>query len=147
APDPSAAAKVATTTMVAKRRNMMRREQPTDGENFARAFDGTTLWVQRDAQPPEAAPGPQAAYARQDAEFDSVFVDYKDKGHSITLVGRETRDDTDVLHLRVTKRGGPPQDYYLDAATGLEKTISMTLAPGGKATKVETQLGDYREVD
>jgi outer membrane lipoprotein-sorting protein len=147
APDPSAPSKVATTTMLAKRPNMMRREQTIDGEKFVSAFDGTTLWVQRDAQAPEEAPGPQAAYARQDAEFDSVFVDYKDKGHSITLVGRETRDDADVLHLRVTKRGGPPQDYYLDAATGLEKTISMTIAPGGKTTKVETQLGDYREVD
>lgn len=146
-PDPSVAAKSATTTMLAKRPNKMRREQTIDGESFVSAFDGTTLWVQRDAQPPEEAPGPQAAYARQDAEFDSVFVDYKDKGHSITLVGREKRDDGDVLHLRVTKKGGPPQDYYLDAATGLEKTISVTIAPGGKTTRIETQLGDYREVD
>ena len=74
-PDPSVAAKSATTTMLAKRPNKMRREQTIDGESFVSAFDGTTLWVQRDAQPPEEAPGPQAAYARQDAEFDSVFVD------------------------------------------------------------------------
>ena len=39
--------------------------------------------------PPQALPGPQAAYASQDAEFDSVFVDYKQKGHSVELVGKE----------------------------------------------------------
>jgi hypothetical protein len=53
-----------------------------------------------------------------------------------------------VFHLRVTKKGGPPQAYYLDAKTGLEKVISVTLAPGGRpTTTIETQLGDYREVD
>ncbi len=80
---PSAAPKNATTTMLAKRPNMMRREQTIDGETFVSAFDGATLWVQRGNQPPEEAQGSQAAYARQDAEFDSVFVDYKAKGHSI----------------------------------------------------------------
>jgi len=143
---PSAAPKNATTTMLAKRPNMMRREQTIDGETFVSAFDGATLWVQRGNQPPEEAQGSQAAYARQDAEFDSVFVDYKAKGHSIELVGREKRDDGDVFHLRVTKKGGPPQDYYLDAETGLEKRISVTIAPGGRPTKFETELGDYRDV-
>ena len=133
---PSAAPKNATTTMLAKRPNMMRREQTIDGETFVSAFDGATLWVQRGNQPPEEAQGPQAAYARQDAEFDSVFVDYKDKGHSIELVGREKRDDGDVFHLRVTKKGGPPQDYYLDAETGLEKAIAVTHRTGRQADEI-----------
>ena len=145
---PSSGGKTATITMLAKRPNMMRREQTMDGETIVSAFDGTTLWMQRGTQPPEEAPGPQAAYARQDAEFDSVFVDYKEKGHRIELVGREQREGEDVFHLKVTKKGGPPQAYYLDAKTGLEKVISVTLAPGGRpTTTIETQLGDYREVD
>ncbi|MEN3338971.1 MAG: hypothetical protein V7647_2647 [Acidobacteriota bacterium] len=146
--DPSSGGKTATITMLAKRPNMMRREQTMGGETIVSAFDGTTLWMQRGTQPPEEAPGPQVAYARQDAEFDSVFVDYKEKGHRIELVGREQREGQDVFHLKVTKKGGPPQAYYLDARTGLEKVISVTLAPGGRpATTIETQLGDYREVD
>jgi outer membrane lipoprotein-sorting protein len=133
--------------MLAKRPNMMRREQVVGGENMVNAFDGSVLWVSRGTMPPEEIPGPQAAYARQDAEFDSVFVDYKQKGHSIQLVGREKRDGKDVFHLKVTKKGGPPQDYYLDAATGLEQAVSVTVAPGGKNTTITTELGDYREVD
>jgi hypothetical protein len=62
-------------------------------------------------------------------------------------VGREKRDGKDVFHLKVTKKGGPPQDYYLDAATGLEQAVSVTVAPGGKNTTITTELGDYREVD
>lgn len=145
--DPAGESMTAATTMMAKRPNMMRREQVVNGERMVSAFDGTTLWMSRGEMPPQQAPGPQAAYARQDAEFDSVFVDYKAKGHAIALVGREKRGGADVFHLKVTKKGGPPQDYYLDASTGLEQAISMTLQGGPTPMVVVTELGDYREVD
>jgi len=145
--DPSAQARTATITMLAKRPNMMRREQTVDGEKMVSAFDGSSLWMSRGTMPPEEAPGSQAAYQKQDAEFDSVFVDYKQKGTAIQLVGTEKRDGKDMFHLKVTKKGGPPQDFYLDAATGLENVIAVTLAPGGKPTTITTELGDYREVD
>lgn len=144
--DPGAAPKTATITTLAKRPNMMRREQVVDGETMVSAFDGRTLWMARGTMPPQEAPGPQAAYARQDAEFDSVFVDYKEKGHSVELIGRETRDGKDVFHLKVTKKGGPPHDYYVDAATGLESAIVVTV-PGERPATIVTELGDYREVD
>ena len=54
------------------------------------AFDGKTFWMARGDGPPQQLPGAQAAYAMQDAEFDSVFVDYKEKGNKITLAGKET---------------------------------------------------------
>jgi outer membrane lipoprotein-sorting protein len=145
--DASAEPKAVTITMLAKRPNMMRREQTVDGEQIVSAFDGTTLWMARGTMPPQAAPGPQAAYARQDAEFDSVFVDYKEKGHTITLVGSEKREGKDMFHLKVTKKGGPPQDYYLDARTALEQVIAVTVSQGGKPNTITTELSDYREVD
>jgi outer membrane lipoprotein-sorting protein len=145
--DPAGPAKTVEIVSLAKRPNLMRREQMVDGQRMVSAFDGTTLWTQRGTEPPQEARGPQAAYARQDAEFDSVFVDYKEKGTTIKLIGTEKRDGADVFHLTVTKKGGPPQEYYLDAATGLEKAVSVTVAPGGRPNTIETQLSDYREVD
>ena len=103
---------------------MVRREQTIDGETFVNAFDGATLWMQHGERAAGGGAGAAGRLSRQDAEFDSVFVDYKEKGHSVELVGREKRDDGEVFHLRVTKKGGPPQDYYLDAETGLEKAMS-----------------------
>jgi outer membrane lipoprotein-sorting protein len=145
--DPSGQAKTVTISALAKRPNLMRREQTLDGEKMVSAFDGSSLWMSRGTMPPEEAPGPRAAYEKQDAEFDSVFVDYKQKGTAIQLVGAEKRDGMDVFHLKVTKKGGPPQDFYLDAATGLEKVVAVTVAPNGKPTTITTELADYREVD
>ena len=137
-----------TMTTVAKRPNLMRRDATMGGQRFTNAFDGSSLWMAVGTTPAQEAPGPQAAYARQDAEFDGVFVDYKAKGHKIELVGRDTVAGKPVYHLRVTKKGGPPQDFYLDADTGLEKRISMSLqGPGGPAVTNVTEFSDYRSVD
>jgi outer membrane lipoprotein-sorting protein len=147
ATDPSGEQRKGTMTMLAKRPNLMRREAVVGGQKMVNAFDGTSLWMSVGGMPPQEAPGPQAAYAKQDAEFDSVFVDYKDKGHKIELMGKEKVGGADAYRIRVTKKGGPPQDYYLDAATGLEKKISISLNQGGAAMTIVTELSDYREVE
>jgi len=137
-----------TMTMVAKRPNLMRRDAEVGGRRIVNAFDGKMLWMDIGTAPPQQVPTTQNAYAAQDAEFDSVFVDYKEKGYKIELVGKETLDGTPVYHLKVTKKGGPPQDYYLDAETGLEKKISVTgRIPDGSQTVNVTEFSDYRSVD
>jgi outer membrane lipoprotein-sorting protein len=137
-----------TMTMVAKRPNLMRRDADVGGRKVVNAFDGSSLWMMMDAMPPQQLPNTQAAYASQDAEFDSVFVDYKQKGHAIELVGQETLNGAPVYHLKVTKKGGPPQDYYLDAETGLEKKISVAgRSPDGSQMVNVTEFSDYRSVD
>jgi outer membrane lipoprotein-sorting protein len=137
-----------TMTMVAKRPNLMRRDAEVGGQRIVNAFDGSTLWMSIGNGPPHQVPATQNAYSSQDAEFDSVFVDYKEKGHTIELVGKETIDGVPVYHLKVTKKGGPPQDYYLDAETGLEKKISVTgRGPDGSPMVNVTEFSDYRSVD
>ncbi len=145
--DPSGQARKGTMTTVAKRPNLMRRDANIGGQRMVNAFDGTSLWTSNGDMPPQEAPGPQAAYARQDAEFDSVFVNYKEKGTAMELVGKEKVNGADAYHVRVTKKGAPPQDYFLDATTGLEKRISMTLDQRGIKVTLATTFSDYREVD
>ncbi len=137
-----------TMSMVAKRPNLMRRDATVGGQRIVNAFDGTSLWMAVGTTPPQELPGPQAAYARQDAEFDSVFVDYKEKGNNIELVGTETVEGKPAYHLRVTKKGGQPRDFYLDAETGLEKKISVSVkTPDGAALTQVTEFLDYRSVE
>lgn len=137
-----------TLTMVAKRPNLMRRDATVNGQRFINAFDGTSLWMAIGTMPAQELPGTQAAYARQDAEFDSVFVDYKEKGFVIELIGKEKLDGADVYHLKVARKGGPPRDFYLDAVTGLEKKIVVSVqSPDGSPVTSVTEFSDYRTVD
>ena len=42
-----------------------------------------------------------------------MLFDYEEKGHKVELVGRETDEGHDVYHLRVTRRGGDVQQYFV----------------------------------
>ena len=95
-----------TMTIWAKRPNMMRREYTVDGQTMVNAFDGTTLWVSAGTAPPQPMPGPQAAYAKQESEFDSVFVDYKEKGHAIEFLGKETTERQGRVPREGAEEGG-----------------------------------------
>ncbi len=151
----------------AKRPNLMRREMegpaPPAGSP-ARAklpastgstvkvivgFDGKTVWILNPviSSEPQEITGPQAEVAKQDADFDSILLDYKAKGHKIELLGTEPIDGKPAYHLKITKKNGLVQDYYLDAATGLERRTSSTIEQGANKAVVTTDLSDYRKVD
>jgi len=148
-------------TTWAKRPNQWRREAdvppppmmtPRPGEKPQRqkmvtASDGTTAWTMMGSMPPQTLSGPQADAMKNNAEFESLFVDYQQKGYSIALVGKETIQGKPVYHLRVTRKNAPGQDFYLDADTGLETRIVIDdVDPAGGSVHVETELSDYRKV-
>lgn len=147
-------------TTWAKRPNMVRQEvevtlppgqappgMPAGPMKMVRAADGTNVWIQRGPSAPQALPSVQAAQMMQDSEFDSVFIDYRTKGVTIELVGVEKLGGKDVYHLKVSRKNGPLQHYFLDAQTGLEATVSTEVAQGGTTATVATELGDYRNVE
>jgi outer membrane lipoprotein-sorting protein len=121
-------------TTWAKRPNLMRREARIDGQTNVVAFDGATFWMAAGTQPPQKQPA--AALANRDSEFDSIFVDYKEKGTSVELVGQEPVDGKNAYHLKVTRKGGAPQDFYLDAATGLERKLAMSASQGAQTVSI-----------
>jgi outer membrane lipoprotein-sorting protein len=112
-------------------------------------FDGDTVWILNPFvnSEPQQITGPQAEVAKQDADFDSILLDYKAKGHKIELVGTEQIDSKPAYHLKITKKNGLVQDYYLDAATGLERRTNSTIEQGGNKMVITTDLSDYRKVD
>jgi outer membrane lipoprotein-sorting protein len=151
----------------AKRPNLMRREMegpapPAGSPGAAKlpasadgkvkvtvGFDGNTVWILNPLvnSAPQQITGPQAEVAKQDADFDSILLDYKAKGHTIELLGTEPIDGKPTYHLKITKKNGLVQDYYLDAATGLERRTSSTIEQGANKVVVTTDLSDYRKVD
>lgn len=139
---------VATMTMWTKRPNSMRQEVVADGRTSITGFDGTTLWVINALAGPAAREltGPPALRAREQADdFDSVLLDYKNKGYKVDLV--PSLEPSAPPRLRVTKKNGRVQLLYLDPATFLEQRITTELDQAGSTTIVETELTNYKPVD
>jgi outer membrane lipoprotein-sorting protein len=136
-----------TITMLLKRPNLLRREMSMGGRTMVFGFDGATAWARQGEGPAQPLTGPTADQLKQSAEFDSVFLNYKEAGHTVELVGQETSGGKPVHHLKVTRKDGPVQHYYLDVDTGLEQKMVTETDQGGMKVTVETELTDYRPVE
>jgi outer membrane lipoprotein-sorting protein len=140
---------VLEVTNWAKRPNMTRRELTVDGQTQVLAYDGKILWGINPLMSPKAQQitGPAADRTRQDAEdFDSVLLDYKDKGYKVDLVPGES-SGTQGFRLRVTKKNGSVQDIHLNPETLLEDRITMEVTQEGKTAYIQTDFSNYQEVD
>lgn len=132
----------------AKRPNKTRREIAMEGQTQVLAFDGKVLWGINPLISSEPRPitGPAAERTRQDVEdFDSVLLDYKEKGYKVELLPVEG------VHkgprLKVTKTNGTVQEIQLDPDTFLEERITMSVTQEGKTGVVMTEFSNYRQVD
>jgi outer membrane lipoprotein-sorting protein len=136
-------------TVWSKRPNLMRRQFLVDNQKVISGFDGTTLWAINPGMggQPQEVTGPQAEVAREEAEFDNVFLDYKAKGHSVELVGAETLNGRTVHHLKLTRKNGMVQHYYIDVESNLEVRLVTHINQGGLKAEIATDFSDHRQVD
>ncbi len=144
--------------LTAKRPNLMRQELTIQDKKIVTAYDGTTAWMinpMMGSDTPQEIQGPQAELAKDQAsDFDGPFVDYKAKGNTIELIKGDGPNGTDkladgtpVYKLKVTKKTGRIQYYYLDPKTGIELKTSSEIEQGGNKMNIDQELSDYRPVD
>ena len=132
---------------MSKRPNMFRHEMTVADNKIVQGFDGTTPWIaNRGMSPQVVPPGPQAdAIKQRGEEFDSPFLDWQQKGHTIEYKGRVTEAGKDYHRLVLVRKNAPPAEYYIDPTTWLEAKIVVE-DPASKG-KMETRFTDYRNVD
>jgi outer membrane lipoprotein-sorting protein len=138
-------------TVYAMRPNFNRQEITMPAGKAIQAFDGTNAWMVNPMlgiDTPQVVPGPAADFARYSADFDGALINYKAKGTTIELVGKEQLEGKDVYHLKVTAKGGPLQHYLLDATSGLELRTSTDIALGnGQKQTLTSAMSNYKQVD
>ena len=84
---------------------------------------------------------------RSSADFDGPLMDYATKGHKLELVGKEKVGATEAHHLKLTKKDGSVEHYYLDAESGLEVKRTAEIDAGGMKQSLETELSNFKAVD
>jgi hypothetical protein len=108
-----------------KRPNLIRWEQTAKGQKTSvpRAVNATGAWDIAQGKV-VMRPEPLAIEGREiDGDFDGLLVDWKEKGHTVTLDGKEKVGTRDTYKLKVTTKGGTSRDVYLDAETYLDAQI------------------------
>lgn len=122
-------------------------------------FDGNTLWStnQMTQKPEKAAAEETENYKKNDAkDFPDSFLDYKNKGYKVELVGKETVEGTETFKIKLTKNpikidGKETESisfYYFDTENFVP-LLQETEMKGGpmKGMVMQIKTSDYQDVN
>ncbi len=133
----------------AKRPRKVRIDLDIQGAQNSQGYDGQKGWLFLPVQGMKAAqPAPPEMMKDLDeqADMDGPLVDYKEKGNTIELQGKEPVQGTDSYKLKVTTKAGDVRYLYVDAARFLPIKVESKRMVNGTEASTSTLLGDYKEV-
>lgn len=136
-------------TMEKKRPSFSRLEFTFSGMTGIQVFDGKGGWSVMPfmgKKDPEPMSDEDVKQAEDQADFDGPLMDWKAKGHTLELVGKESVEGADAYKLKLTKKNGQVEYYYLDTETYL--TVKQEAKRNMRGTEVEGEayMSDYKEV-
>ncbi len=134
------------TTMVVGK--VLRSESTVMGNSMIQVSDIKSGWMIRPAMmggtgEPEDMPADQVKQQASQLDPFGALVNYKEKGNTIELVGKEKLNKKDVYHLKVTSSDGQSHDEYVDAATFLVSKVTAV----AQGQNVEVEFSDYKDVE
>jgi outer membrane lipoprotein-sorting protein len=133
-----------------KRPNMMRLDITVQGIVGSQAFDGAKGWSLMPFAGSKVAmemSAEELKMAEEQGDIDGPLVDYKMKGHTVELLGKDKVEGADVYKLKVTLKNGTVRTLFIDAEHFLEIREEARRTIRGTEMDMETIYGDYKPVD
>jgi outer membrane lipoprotein-sorting protein len=133
------------------RPNKMRTEVEIQGKKQIQAFDGKEGWSVNPFSGRETVEKMDADDIKQmttEADFDGPLVDYKEKGHTVTLEGEEDIDGSPCYHLKLVTKDNQITHYYIDKDSYLlVLQKSKQKNEDGSESESEMAFSNYKEVN
>jgi len=110
-------------------------------------FDGTTGYMINSMQGDQPITGDQLESMKNNS-FPHLFLDYKAKGVTATLSGKEKVGDRDAFVLVFAPSAGPPIKTFIDAESFLPvRSIAKITTPQTGEIEQTADSSDFRDVD
>jgi hypothetical protein len=139
----------APVVLEVRRPKSMRIDISVQGVTITQAYDGTTGWMLNPMSgrtDPELAPPDALKSMEEQADIDGPLIDYKEKGHTVELLGKEKAEGTACYKLKVTLKNGVVCTYFIDAERFLEVRVESRTMVRGIEQVSDTLTGDWRDV-
>jgi hypothetical protein len=111
---------------------------PTKGWSYM-PFQGQTS--------PEEVSDDKVKAGQAQLDLQSSLVNYKEKGHTIELLGKETVEGSECYKLKVTQKSGKVSTVFIDAKTYYRIKSVTTSNVNGEDMEVDTGYSDFKKVD
>jgi hypothetical protein len=116
----------------------------------SQAYDGASGWSLMPfggSKVPQQMTAEEATLAEEQADIDGPLIDYKAKGNTVELLGKEKVEGAEAYKLKVTLKNGVVRTMYVDAEHFLEIKEESRRTIRGSEMEMDTIVGDYKEVD
>lgn len=133
-----------------KRPHFVRVEFTYKGMTGIQAYDGQTPWM---INPFRGTSVPQKMFEEdakdiiEQSDFGGPLVNYKEKGNTVELLGKEDLAGAPVYKIKVALKNGDVRYFFLDAETYLDFRIRRVVKREGRELTIDTLLSDYQEVN
>ncbi len=116
------------------------------------AYDGEKAWwinpmMGQAGQKPGPIFEPQNKITVRESVFDNVLFGYKEKGHTIKLLGMEKLEGEPHYQLEVSIKDGPVETWHINAKTFLRTLVITDGYEYGRKASMDVFYGDYRKVN
>jgi outer membrane lipoprotein-sorting protein len=121
-------------------------------------YDGATLWSHNFMNMKAEKSDAEATdnFKQDIGEFPDPFLNYKERGLTAELLGKETVDGTETFKIKLTKKpikvDGNPTDnivfYYFDTENFVPLMTESEIKSGqGKGMTIQNKMSDYQDVN
>lgn len=121
-------------------------------------YDGSTLWSTNfmTMKPEKSDAETTENFKTSLGDFPDPFLNYKAKGYTAELVGKETVDGTETYKIKLTKKpitvDGKKEDnvsfYFIDAENYVTLMVEQEIKSGQMKGQIsQSTMSDYQEVD
>lgn len=95
----------------------------------------------------EAMPEDQVKEGQDGLDIQGSLLNYKDKGHSVTLVGKEDVDGTECFKLKLVTKAGKERTYFIDPKNYYILRAITKGVVNGQEMEVSQNFGDYKKTE
>jgi outer membrane lipoprotein-sorting protein len=136
-------------TIQVKRPNSLRSEMMLQGMTVVTAYDGQTAWMLSPmTSGPEKVPEERIKPLLDQVNgLSDMPADYKAKGYTFELIGKEDVAGTSAYKLKLATKDGKVSYMYLNSQNFLPLKFSTTQSILGMDAEAETFFSDYKLVD
>ena len=141
--------RVAKVVREIKRPNLFRLEFSYEGTKSVFAYDGSAGWQVAPLLghfEPEAMPPESDAAAVEQGDIESPWVDWREKGHAVELVGREALPGGEADKLKTVLSGGRTRYDWVDAKTHQIVRSDVERTVQGRPLRLLSDFSDFRDV-
>jgi hypothetical protein len=145
----TAFSKTAPFTLHRMRDDLYHMDHVMNGRKVVIANDGAQPWWDNEFFGPGARDleGVDLTAISRDFDFATPLFDIERLGHTVELVGESEYEGMPAIELKLTRKDGTSESWFLDPDTHLEMA---RLSPGsdfGNPMEQRTVFDDFREVD